>query len=77
MSLPESPTGLYWSIRGHVACPHHAPQVEESRWACEGWLPIPSRSQGFRGMTYQCQSCSPDHTAVVQSGSLPPHSPAT
>jgi hypothetical protein len=65
MRLPESSTGLYWSMRGHVACARAA-QLDEDEWSAEGWQVLPSSSQGFRGVRfYQCQYCSPDHTALV------------
>ena len=64
--LPESSTGLYWSMRGHVACERHAAQLDEDEWSPEGWQVLPSTSQGFRGVRfYQCQYRSPDHTALV------------
>ena len=59
MALPETPTGLYWSIRGEVACIKHAPDGD--RWTTEGWKPIPMTYRG----TFQCQHCAPDHTAVT------------
>jgi hypothetical protein len=71
MVLPDSPTGLYWSVRGQVACPSHATQLEDSRWVAEKWVPMPAASQGFRGIRYQCEYCSPDHTAVVHSSANP------
>lgn len=45
---PESPTGLYWSIHGEVACKDHAPELENPRWSIEGLVPIkvlPGRKQ--------------------------------
>jgi hypothetical protein len=57
--LPESPTGLYWSIRGEVACAKHVPDGE--RWKSDGWQPLPI---SYRG-ALQCQHCAPDHTAIV------------
>jgi hypothetical protein len=33
---PDSRTGLYWSIRGEVACARHAPDLANPRWATEG-----------------------------------------
>ena len=62
--IPVSPTGLYWSIRGNVACAEHANNIEEARWDSEGWAPLPHTSQGLRGRTYQCEYCSPDRTAI-------------
>ena len=74
---PESLTGLYWSIRGHVACGQHAPPVEDSRWGTEGWAPLPSSSQGVHSLRYQCQYCSPEHTALIHSDSDSSSSPSS
>jgi hypothetical protein len=65
MVLPITATGLYWSIRGEVACSQHASRISEDRWQSEGWMPLPASSQGFRGLQFQCQHCAPDHTALV------------
>jgi CRP-like cAMP-binding protein len=57
--LPDSPTALYWSLRGEVACSAHTPDPCCSQWMAEGWQPLPKSSQGIRGSRYQCQHCSP------------------
>ena len=65
---PLSPTGLYWSFRGEVACVDHAPSVHDPRWNLEGWAPVTARSgteQGTR-FEYQCQHCAPDGRAIVR-----------
>jgi len=46
---------LYWSRRGEVACPDHAPSRLDPRWADDGWQQIPEA--GGRRITYQCQHC--------------------
>jgi hypothetical protein len=58
--LLESPTHLYWSTRGEVACIDHLPAAPEQRTA-DGWQPIPLSYNG----TFQCQHCSPDHAALA------------
>ena len=65
MVLPVTETNLYWSIRGEVSCPTHASRVSDERWQSEGWAPLPRASQGFRGLQFQCQHCSPKRTALV------------
>jgi hypothetical protein len=65
MVLPITETGLYWSIRGEVACPGHASRISHDRWQSEGWVPLPTSSQGYRGMQFQCQHCSPNRSALV------------
>lgn len=65
----ESPTGLFWSLRGSVLCEAHAAQVDGTLWITERWEPLPRTSQGFHGDLYQCQRCSPDGTALVRTSS--------
>lgn len=62
--LPDSPTGLYWSVRGHVVCSDHASQITNPQWAADGWAPLPQSSQGFHGRTYQCERCSPRQNPI-------------
>jgi hypothetical protein len=62
--IPVSPTGLYWSIRGNVACAEHANDILQARWVSEGWAALPETSQGFHGRMYQCEFCSPKRTAI-------------
>ena len=64
---PNSVTGLYWSIRGEVACAEHAPDFEEPRWLCEGWDALPTSSQRVAGKRFQCQHCASDGRAIVRS----------
>ena len=35
-----SPTGLYWSERGVVACARHAPYERSDTWNWERWEPL-------------------------------------
>jgi hypothetical protein len=62
---PTSPTGLYWSFNGEVACEKHAPQRDDRRWDGEGWEPIPVSSGRLRGSRYQCQHCTANGRSVV------------
>ena len=64
---PDTPTGLYWSIRGHVACFEHAEQIPDGLWASERWAPLPLSSQGVHGRIYECQICSPSKTAIKRA----------
>jgi hypothetical protein len=61
----QSPTGLFWSIRGEVACERHAPPLEDPRWNADGWAPLPPSSARLQGARYQCQHCAEDGRAVV------------
>jgi hypothetical protein len=36
MMLPQSPSGLYLSIRGVVACLEHVAGIPENQWIAEG-----------------------------------------
>ena len=69
MTLPDTPTGLYWSIRGEVACINHTPDGD--RWTDEGWKPVPVNYAEI----FQCQHCAPDHTALAhpRKGGDAPH----
>lgn len=64
---PPSTTGLYWSIRGEVACDEHAPDTTDPRWFVEGWAPVPLSSGSSRSHRYQCQHCATDGRAVIHS----------
>ena len=64
--LRDSPTALYWSIRGSVLCTLHIREVDEQRWNSDGWQPLPATSQGLNGKRYQCQRCSSDGTAIAR-----------
>ena len=57
--IPDSATGLYWSIRGTIRCAQHAREIESAQWESEGWAPIPE-SEEPRQRHYQCQRCTPD-----------------
>ena len=54
---PYSPTGLYWSHEGEVACAAHAPQTTDSRWTVQRWKPLAAAAQGFHRIEYLCQHC--------------------
>jgi hypothetical protein len=64
---PPSATGLYWSIRGEVACNDHAPTVDDPRWTVEGWNPIPVSAGHTHARRYQCQFCAVDGRAIVRN----------
>jgi len=66
--LSPSATGLYWSIRGEVACAEHAPPSDDPRWIHEGWNALPVSSGNIKGAKYQCQHCAIDGRAVVHTG---------
>lgn len=63
---PPTTTGLYWSIRGEVACDEHAPAVEDLRWRTERWAAVPVSSGHMNGARYQCQHCATDGRAIVR-----------
>ena len=65
---PQSVSGLYWSIRGQVACDQHTPAVDDPRWTIEGWTPVPLSSGHIHGSRYQCQFCAIDGRAIVRNG---------
>ena len=62
---PKSPTGLYWSMCGEIACEGHSPEPENPRWLAERWCPVPTPSLK-KARCYQCQHCSFDGRALVR-----------
>ena len=65
---PDSPSTLYWSIRGEVSCANHAPHHQSERWKFECWAKIPQSSViNPRGQAcYQCQFCAEDGRALIR-----------
>ena len=61
---PESPTGLYWSMHGEVACATHAPTAADPRWTKEGWASLAAADVKKVRYEYQCQHCAPDGRAI-------------
>jgi hypothetical protein len=47
---------LFWSKRGIVACPMHAPPLDSADWHTDGWQQVPLR-RGFNAAPMQCQFC--------------------
>jgi hypothetical protein len=70
---PQSPTGLFWSIRGEVACDQHAPAEDDPRWVDDGWDSMPTSSARLQTSRYQCQHCADDGRAVVPNVEQPTH----
>ena len=60
---PYSPTGLYWSHHGEVACAVHAPHTTDSRWTVQRWKPLAAASQGVHRIENRCQHCSSTEAA--------------
>jgi CheY-like chemotaxis protein len=52
-----SGSDLYWSRRGEIACPTHAPLAGSARWVEEAWAAVPYQIHARR-IPYQCQHCS-------------------
>jgi CheY-like chemotaxis protein len=51
-----TPTGLFWSRHGEVACADHAPQSDAQRWRREGWRAI--HPTELKRLSYRCQHCA-------------------
>ena len=64
---PPSVSGLYWSIRGEVACDEHAPAVDDPRWTIEGWNPVPISAGTCTALIIRCQFCGVDGRAIVHN----------
>ena len=65
---PPSPKGLYWSIRGEVACGEHAPSPDDPRWTHERWNAVPISAGHIKRSKYQCPHCAIDGRAVGHDG---------
>jgi hypothetical protein len=61
---PHSPTGLYWSKSGEIACEGHSPEPENPRWTNERWCPMPKPEPG-KARRYTCQHCSFDGRPLI------------
>jgi hypothetical protein len=61
---PASASGLYWSIRGQVACAEQAPQMDDPQWGADNWAPVPVSAGHIHGYRYQCQHCAIDGRPV-------------
>lgn len=72
MCRQPSPTGLYWSADGEVACAVHAPTPTDPRWTTEDWAPVIVLSGQIHGTIYQyqCQHCAVDGHAVEREAQL-------
>ena len=66
---PPSITGLYWSIRGEVACDEHTPTVDDPRRTIEAGPCGVSCGQTQR-WRYQCQFCAIDGRAIIKNGQV-------
>ena len=54
----SSPTGLYWSERGAIACAKHTPYRGSDTWNWERWGPVPVAVLGHPlGRELQCEIC--------------------
>ena len=60
MATTTSPTGLFWSQRGEIACAAHTPYVGSDTWIWDRWEPMPQEAaHGYaqRGYVARCESC--------------------
>ena len=66
---PPSPTGLYWSRRGDVACAAHAPKTTDHEWTADVWKPlIPVHPK--TGPRYRCRRC---HGSLIEHARPAPY----
>ena len=64
----STPTGLYWSERGHLACAAHTPYEGSDTWIWERWEPLPAEAAvGFAdaGYTARCETCGREAEGVA------------
>ena len=60
MAKIPSPTGLFWSERGAIACARHTPYQGSDHWIWERWEPLPIEvlPEAARiGSTLRCETC--------------------
>ena len=62
---PPSLSGLYWSIKGDVACETHTPETSDPRWITEYWAPVPAHRKRIDSERLQCQHCAKDGRAIA------------
>ncbi len=64
MATTPSPTGLYWSERGHVACAAHTPFEGSDTWLWERWAPVPEEAvtAAHGGPVLRCETCGVEAT---------------
>ena len=64
MATTPSPTGLYWSERGHVACAAHTPFEGSATWLWERWEPVPNdaATAAHGAPVLRCETCGVEAT---------------
>ncbi len=64
MATTPSPTGLFWSERGHVACVAHTPFEGSDTWLWERWEPVPpdAATGTHGGPVLRCGTCGAEAT---------------
>ena len=64
MATTASPTGLFWSERGRVACAAHTPFEGSDTWLWERWEPVPEEAvTGAHGApVLRCETCGVEST---------------
>jgi len=67
--LPDSPTALYWSLHGEVACSAHAPDPCGSQWTAEGWQPVSKSRRAFEACAISVSS-KEAVVALLETGSF-------
>ena len=57
MAATPSPTGLYWSERGEIACAKHTPYEGTDTWNWERWAPLPVEAIAEADYPLRCETC--------------------
>ncbi len=57
MAATPSPTGLYWSERGEIACALHTPFEGTDTWIWERWAPLPVAAIAEADYPLRCETC--------------------
>lgn len=62
MARTASPTGLFWSERGAIACAAHTPFEDSDTWRWERWEPLPREAVALAETTLRCETCGKEAT---------------
>ncbi len=69
MATTPSPTGLFWSERGHVACAAHTPLEGSDTWLWERCEAVPEEAvtAADGGHVLRCETCGGVGKHVLRS----------
>ncbi len=75
MAATPSPTGLYWSERGEIACALHTPYEGTDTWNWERWAPLPVAAIAVADHPLRCETCGKEPESRGRGGPIRLDSP--